>query len=227
VLKMNRYFIESNFPEIIRTLLKDDTMKQALVPSSVVEPPPVPVKVDDGFTAVITLDREDEQDMEKNESDFTSSFEIARTLVEDVRKRCVELDFPLTEVYDFRGDLANSSLEIDLSPKCVIRDYQEKSLSKMFGGGGGRARSGIIVLPTGGIFIQLTLKLERQWWGSQLHVQLRRIRSYCVRMHYLSSNGQTSCENGAQSRLVRLPNSLLITKQGSRATLGLLLAHIL
>jgi DNA excision repair protein ERCC-3 len=157
VLKLNRYFIESNFPEIIRTLLKDDTMKQALVPSSLVEPPPqTTVKQDDGFTAVITLDREDEQDMEKNESDFTSSFEISRTLVEDVRKRCVELDFPLTEEYDFRNDVANSSLEIDLSPKCVIRDYQEKSLSKMFGGGGGRARSGIIVLPTGGKFLILT-----------------------------------------------------------------------
>lgn len=161
MLKLNRYFIESNFPEIIRTLLKDDTMKQALVPSSLVEPPPAAsVKSDDGFTAVITLDREDELEMDKNESDFTSSFEISRTNVEDVRKRCVELDYPLTEEYDFRNDVSNSSLEIDLSPKCVIRDYQEKSLSKMFGGGGGRARSGIIVLPTGGIYFS---RLIQSW----------------------------------------------------------------
>jgi DNA excision repair protein ERCC-3 len=53
------------------------------------------------------------------------------------------------EEYDFRHDDVNPNLEIDLSPKCIIRDYQEKSLSKMFGGGGGRAKSGIIVLPTG------------------------------------------------------------------------------
>lgn len=126
---------------------------------------------DENFGAVITLDREDDEEdeaeelMKKNsststalvpslaaaadESDFTSSFEINQNMVEDVRKRCAELDFPLMEEYDFRNDHVNPTLDIDLSPKCIIRDYQEKSLSKMFGGGGGRARSGIIVLPTG------------------------------------------------------------------------------
>ena len=38
-------------------------------------------------------------------------------------------------------------LPIQLKPIALIRDYQEKSLSKMFGNG--RARSGIIVLPCG------------------------------------------------------------------------------
>lgn len=47
------------------------------------------------------------------------------------------------EEYDFRNDSLNATLDIDLSPKCLIRDYQEKSLSKMFGGGAGRARSGV------------------------------------------------------------------------------------
>ena len=55
--------------------------------------------------------------------------------------------YPLLEEYDFRGDVRNPNLQIDLRPSTVIRPYQEKSLSKMFGNG--RARSGIIVLPCG------------------------------------------------------------------------------
>lgn len=77
------------------------------------------------------------------------SLEIKQSLVEEVKRRCTELDYPLMEEYDFRNDSFNPNLDMDLSPKTTIRDYQEKSLSKMFGGGGGRARSGIIVLPTG------------------------------------------------------------------------------
>ena len=53
----------------------------------------------------------------------------------------------MLEEYDFRNDQINANLEIDLKPVTVIRPYQEKSLSKMFGNG--RARSGIIVLPCG------------------------------------------------------------------------------
>ena len=53
----------------------------------------------------------------------------------------------MLEEYDFRNDTVNPILEIDLKPITVIRPYQEKSLSKMFGNG--RARSGIIVLPCG------------------------------------------------------------------------------
>ncbi|KAL2917757.1 DNA repair helicase RAD25 [Polyrhizophydium stewartii] len=122
------------------------------------------------FGAVITLDREDDDDdadavaaaaasrgingtsqVLDDESDFTQSFEINPQKVEEVKRKCTELDYPLMEEYDFRHDDINETLDIDLSPKTTIRDYQEKCLSKMFGGGasGGRARSGIIVLPTG------------------------------------------------------------------------------
>jgi DNA excision repair protein ERCC-3 len=94
---------------------------------------------DTEFGAVITLDKEDEN-LLAQESDFVQSVEIQKSLVEEVKKRCTELDYPLMEEYDFRNDASNPDLPIDLSPKTVIRDYQEKSLSKMFGGGGGRAR---------------------------------------------------------------------------------------
>lgn len=146
VLKLNRYFVESNYPDIIRRLLNDSVLKQALISDTQLsetgnpaETSAVTIKEEaNAFTAIITVDQEDERDEDpvdhdgaqpsssavkaEGETDFTSSFEIHRSMVEDVRKRCVELDYPLTEEYDFRGDTANASLEIDLSPKCIIRD---------------------------------------------------------------------------------------------------------
>ncbi|KAI9205000.1 P-loop containing nucleoside triphosphate hydrolase protein [Polychytrium aggregatum] len=177
VLKHNRYFIESSYPETLRLLLRDETIKRARVVrdegdeddlNSLLKKTHKGVgesklnsgagKMGDGsarqdsddFGAVITLDREDDQEDDgMEESDFSHSFEIAKEAVEDVKKQCRDLDYPLMEEYDFRNDDVNPNLDMDLSPKTIIRDYQEKSLSKMFGGGGGRARSGIIVLPTG------------------------------------------------------------------------------
>lgn len=67
--------------------------------------------------------------------------------VELVKKRCIEIDYPLIEEYDFRNDTVLRSIEMDLKPTTTIRSYQEICLNKMFGNG--RARSGIIVLPCG------------------------------------------------------------------------------
>jgi len=78
----------------------------------------------------------------------TFSFKLKPGVAQDVKKAAAnDLDFPLTEEYDFRHDAVNATLPIDLKPSTKIRSYQEKSLSKMFGNG--RARSGIIVLPCG------------------------------------------------------------------------------
>ena len=81
--------------------------------------------------------------------DHTSahSLEIVPMDVERVKQRGVELDLPMLEEYDFRADTVNPDLEIALKPTTLVRPYQERSLSKMFGNG--RARSGIIVLPCG------------------------------------------------------------------------------
>ncbi|KAG8898097.1 hypothetical protein FRC01_011027, partial [Tulasnella sp. 417] len=75
------------------------------------------------------------------------SFEVFHAKLDDLKKRCLELDYPLIEEYDFRNDTVNPRLNIDLKPLTVIRPYQEKCLGKMFSNG--RARSGIIVLPCG------------------------------------------------------------------------------
>ena len=70
-------------------------------------------------------------------------------MVEHVKQRCLPgaLNFPMLEEYDFRNDVVNPDLAIELRPIAALRPYQEKSLNKMFGNG--RARSGIIVLPCG------------------------------------------------------------------------------
>ncbi|CUA68750.1 DNA excision repair protein ERCC-3 [Rhizoctonia solani] len=97
----------------------------------------------DLFTAVVGVDKEDEVD----EDESVHSFQIEDSQVDEVKKRCTQLDYPVLEEYDFRNDHINANLDIDLKPMTTIRPYQEKSLSKMFGNG--RARSGIIVLPCG------------------------------------------------------------------------------
>lgn len=77
----------------------------------------------------------------------TVSFKIRKNMVEHVKRACLDMDYPLMEEYDFRNDKNIPDIEMDLKPTTRIREYQEKSLSKMFGNG--RARSGIIVLPCG------------------------------------------------------------------------------
>ena len=66
-----------------------------------------------------------------------------------MKARCLPggLNYPMLEEYDFKNDEVNAALPIDLKPHVVLRPFQQKSMSKMFGNG--RARSGIIVLPCG------------------------------------------------------------------------------
>ncbi|KAG9287713.1 hypothetical protein G9A89_004116 [Geosiphon pyriformis] len=95
------------------------------------------------FHTIVDLEKDDEED----DGDEVHAFEIKSEQFENVKKRCNELDYPMLEEYDFRNDSNIATLDIDLKPITVIRPYQEKCLSKMFGNG--RARSGIIVLPCG------------------------------------------------------------------------------
>ncbi|KAI0312105.1 DNA helicase [Amylostereum chailletii] len=97
----------------------------------------------DLFTSVVGV----EGDEIDEDDDNVHAFEIDDAKIDEVKKRCNELEYPMLEEYDFRNDTVNANLDIDLKPATVIRPYQETSLSKMFGNG--RARSGIIVLPCG------------------------------------------------------------------------------
>jgi DNA excision repair protein ERCC-3 len=130
VLKENRYWIESAHIDILRTLLKDPIIFDA-------------------------RDNQYSKSFRNINSDFVSendvfnslSFPIKTNSVESIKKRCIELDFPLLEEYDYLNDPVSPFLQIDLKPATQIRTYQEKALGKMFAHG--RARSGIIVLPCG------------------------------------------------------------------------------
>lgn len=48
-------------------------------------------------------------------------------------RRCVKMEFPMLEEYEFRKDDLTPNLPMSLKPIAQIRSYQEKSLSKMFG----------------------------------------------------------------------------------------------
>ncbi|XP_068305904.1 general transcription and DNA repair factor IIH helicase/translocase subunit XPB1 [Pyrus communis] len=151
VLKKNKYFVESPFPEVLKTLLKDEVISRARLNSEGSR------GVDD-FTISKTMgeigagpsDLLNEAELAAAaEEKETHAFEIDPSQVENVKERCLPnaLNYPMLEEYDFRNDTVNPDLDMELKPQAQPRPYQEKSLSKMFGNG--RARSGIIVLPCG------------------------------------------------------------------------------
>ncbi|KAH8653450.1 P-loop containing nucleoside triphosphate hydrolase protein [Xylariales sp. PMI_506] len=172
VIKNTKYYVESSDPEVLQKLLKDPvigpcrvqgteiTTTNASLPGVVIpgtsnaagvkqvkatektqdEVPPENAKPENAFNAL----REDDDD---DNEEAVHSFEIPDSAVETVQKRCLAIQFPILEEYDFRNDDRNANLDIDLKANTQIRYYQEKSLSKMFGNG--RAKSGIIVLPCG------------------------------------------------------------------------------
>ncbi|CAN7051656.1 unnamed protein product, partial [Brassica rapa subsp. trilocularis] len=151
VLKKNRYFIESPFPEVLKKLGDDGVISKARLYSDPYG--------GDGFTIGKTSGELEAGPGELlNAAELaaaaqekeTHSFEIDPAQVEIVKQRCLpsELNYPMLEEYDFRNDNVNPDLDMELKPHAQPRPYQEKSLSKMFGNAG-RARSGIIVLPCG------------------------------------------------------------------------------
>ncbi|KAJ4787871.1 DNA repair helicase XPB1 [Rhynchospora pubera] len=150
VLKKNRYFVESPFPEVLKTLLRDEAISRArLIPEeSYGGEFTISKSMGEGETGHEELLNRMELAAVAEEKE-THSFEIDPAQVETVKQRCLPnaLNFPMLEEYDFRNDTVNPDLDMELKPQARPRPYQEKSLSKMFGNG--RARSGIIVLPCG------------------------------------------------------------------------------
>lgn len=122
--------------------------------------------------------------MNKYDDLMIFSREIDVNHLESLKRRCIDIDFPLIEEYDFRNDKKLKNINIELRNNIVIRTYQEISLNKMFGNG--RGRSGIIVLPCGsgktlvGITAICTIKkptiilctsaVSVEQWKSQIHL---------------------------------------------------------
>ncbi|XP_023661411.1 general transcription and DNA repair factor IIH helicase/translocase subunit XPB [Paramormyrops kingsleyae] len=176
VLKHNRYFVESTFPDVIQRLLQDNVIRDCrlrtaeggeteLITEVISNKSAISKSLGDGagpstsqlpegqssgaevpediFTYYEQMDKEEEEEEETQ----TVSFEIRQEMIEELQKRCIQLEYPLLAEYDFRNDTVNPDINMDLKPTAVLRPYQEKSLRKMFGNG--RARSGVIVLPCG------------------------------------------------------------------------------
>ncbi|CAL1603642.1 unnamed protein product [Knipowitschia caucasica] len=173
VLKHNRYFVESAFPDVIQRLLQDNVIRECRLRNAdggdteliteVIHSKSAILKTlekgeasssqtADGSTQQVPEDifsyyEQMDKDEEEEEETQTVSFEIRQEMIEELQKRCITLEYPLLAEYDFRNDSVNPDINIDLKPTAVLRPYQEKSLRKMFGNG--RARSGVIVLPCG------------------------------------------------------------------------------
>jgi DNA excision repair protein ERCC-3 len=167
VLKHNKFYVESEFPMVLRELLRDQTIAQARIHED------VEANVDEhGFLTQTKAeemkenldmlrepgdgdsDDDDDDDIDnaqgkkQKKPNVVVSFQVDGVKVENVKRQAIELDYPLMEEYDFRNDNINPNVPLfDLKPITRIRRYQERSLAKMFGNG--RARSGIIVLPCG------------------------------------------------------------------------------
>ena len=165
---------------------------------------PIPLQNDsimdsqlDSVSNNIAIDTQTQNDSDDDEI-MLHSIEIEKEKVDTVKQRCSDLSFPVLEEYDFHADTTNLPLDIDLKPTAKLRDYQEKSLSKLFSNG--RARSGIIVLPCGsgktlvGVTACCTIKKSAivlcnstlsvdQWarefrqWSTIKHTQLARFSS--------------------------------------------------
>lgn len=165
VLKHNKFYVESEYPTVLRELLRDPTIAQARIVED------VDANVDEhGFVMQSRAEemkenlhilREPDEDSDEDELEpgnatqkgqklptSVVSFQVKGEAVESVKRQAIEMDYPLMEEYDFRNDQINPNVpQMDLKPHTRIRRYQERSLAKMFGNG--RARSGIIVLPCG------------------------------------------------------------------------------
>lgn len=101
------------------------------------------------FPVEFTMDEPDDNEMNVQSRiapEQSYSFAIVPEGIEQVKKRCIDLDSPLLEEYEFRKDPTNR-INIELKSTTMLRAYQEKCLSKIFCNG--RARSGIIALPCG------------------------------------------------------------------------------
>ncbi|KAF7682834.1 General transcription and DNA repair factor IIH helicase subunit XPB [Astathelohania contejeani] len=126
IMRQNRYFIEAVDKEILKLMQNDPIIGSCINRECINEK---------------SINTENEC-IKINEN----CFEVLPVDIEKVKKRCIDIDYPLIEEYDFRN-AGGVDIKIDLRSTVSIRSYQEICLNKMFGNG--RARSGIIVLPCG------------------------------------------------------------------------------
>lgn len=146
ILETLNIFSKNKIPQTIKTFIKDCTISYGKL-KLVMENKNFFLEFtteDDFLRNRLLKDHIISQCLENTQMD---DLQIKKESLQTLQKRCIELDYPLIEEYDFRKDIELPNIELDLRPDITIRSYQETSLNKMFSNG--RARSGIIVLPCG------------------------------------------------------------------------------
>jgi DNA excision repair protein ERCC-3 len=154
VLKHNKFYVESEYASVLRELLRDDLISQARVAEEtdgggntgggVNNPDGFVVhtkaeEMEENLRMLREMDGDSSDDEEDEDGDgkkkaaakTTVSFQVKGDSVEVVKRRAIDLDYPLMEEYDFRNDKVNPDVPMDLKPHTRIRRYQERSLSKV------------------------------------------------------------------------------------------------
>ena len=151
VLKHNKFYVESEHPSVLRELLRDDLISQARVAEIVTKdggmanPDGFVVhtkaeEMEENLRMLREMDGDSSDDEDENgenkgrqktQAKTTVSFQVKGDSVEVVKRRAIDLDYPLMEEYDFRNDKVNPDVPMDLKPHTRIRRYQERSLSKV------------------------------------------------------------------------------------------------
>jgi DNA excision repair protein ERCC-3 len=164
VLQRNRYFVESVHRPVLELLLRDECVRSTCLEPHIMQRLSDSTVSLQSHTSLTEFDvnilrnqldclgSQTERDSgdshsQRQQDSMTYFVEINPQQAEKLKRRCIEMDYPLLEEYDFRKDTLNPNIRIDLKPTAILRPYQQKSLSKMFNNG--RARSGIIALPCG------------------------------------------------------------------------------
>lgn len=164
VLKDQRYYIESIEESLILDLSRDKFFSDKIVPpdaNAIIHPRNGKVFIvdeeeadtiisgvgDASYYGSVQRLTEGFEELLEFEKPKIYRFELKPSSVRDVRKHAVDNNLFLSDEYDFNNDKSLKNLGIQLRTETNIRPYQEKALSKMFSGG--RAKSGIIVLPCG------------------------------------------------------------------------------
>lgn len=161
ILKKQRYFIKTNDLETKNFILKSEKIQEAHQKAlknnvgviNISNPMNKDFQMQDNFNENNNLQniinkltnstvKESGEDL-----DDKLMFEIDIEFLEEVKKICIDIGYPLLEEYDYKEDNKNPNMNISTKLKCSVRPYQEKALSIMFKQK--RARSGIIVLPCG------------------------------------------------------------------------------
>ena len=154
ILHNNRYFIQSTQLSLLQFVAKQlGSLKvNEPNPTDIIDPDTGFILPDDESVSIdisgrITYEIGIDTNSIQMDEQIARRFEVRSDKIQKVRKIILnDLQLPFSDEYDFRND-PSKNLGIDLKQATLIRPYQEKALSKMFAGG--RAKSGIIVLPCG------------------------------------------------------------------------------